>query len=126
MHCQRRYKEAASALNSALLIRETHFSKDHPIILKNINKLAYLYAKQKKLSEADEFNKRGIEVRGHAIEMNDKQAEISRVRSAGDQYSQRLREKYFNLIVSKSSQIARNKTYLSTSNKYLFNKIQTN
>lgn len=126
LHCQRRYREAAGALNNALIIRELHFSKDHPILLKNINKLAYLYAKQKKVTEADEFNKRGIEIRGHAVEKFDKQAETARVKSASSQYSQQLREKYFNLIVSKSTQIAKNKTYLSTSNKYLFNKIQTN
>ena len=67
---QRQYNEAATALNSALMIREIHFNKDHPIVINTINTLAYLYLKMNKYKEAEQFGIRGIEVRGRAVDIN--------------------------------------------------------
>lgn len=117
--CQHRYKEAAMLLNDALIIREKHFGKEHPIVTNTINKLAYLYSKQNKLKEAEEFSIRGIEVRGKALEINNSSKRAAD--SANSKRSEVVREKYFNLIVSKPNQISKSKTTLSASNKYLCN-----
>jgi len=121
---QRQYNEATLALKNALVIREIHFNKDHPIVIKTINKLAHLYLKQNKLKEAEEFSKRGIEVRGHTLSTNTNSRDNIEVNSA--KRASQLREKYFNIIVSKSSQIEKNRTMLTTSNKYLCSKIDFN
>ena len=123
---QRQYNEAATALNSALMIREIHFNKDHPIVINTINTLAYLYLKMNKYKEAEQFGIRGIEVRGRAVDINGSNQRMQDMKNSNNKRAALFREKYFNIIVSKTNQIAKDRTVLSTSNTYISNKIKNN
>jgi len=83
-----------------------------------------LYLKQNKLKEAEQFSIRGIEVRGQAMSNNSNTQDNLETKSA--KRASQLREKYFSIIVSKSSQIEKNKSALTTSNVYISSKIDVN